>query len=50
MEMTNYSHHKAFYSASVLPISPGVYSYSIRVYPKHPLMVNRMDFPLLKWI
>ena len=50
MEMTNYSHNKASYSVSVLPLSPGVYSYSIRVYAKHPLMPNRMDFPLLKWI
>ena len=29
---------------------PGVYDYAFRIYPKHKLLVNRMDFPLVKWI
>jgi len=29
---------------------PGVYDYAFRIYPKHPLLAYRMDFPLIKWI
>jgi phosphorylase/glycogen(starch) synthase len=50
MEMSNYSHNKLSFEIQVLPFSAGVYDYSIRVYPKHPLMPHRMDFPLVKWI
>lgn len=28
----------------------GVYDYAFRIYPTHPLLPNRMDFPLVKWI
>lgn len=28
----------------------GVYDYSFRIFPKHPLLKYRMDFPLVKWI
>ncbi len=28
----------------------GAYDYAFRVYPKHPMMLHRMDFPLAKWI
>ncbi len=50
MTMTNYSHKKATFEISVLPLEAGVYNYSIRIFPKHQLMPHRMDFPLLKWI
>ena len=29
---------------------PGVYDYAFRIYPKHPLLAYRMNFPLIKWI
>lgn len=28
----------------------GVYDYSCRIYPKHPLLVHRQDFGLVKWV
>ncbi len=28
----------------------GVYDFAFRVYPKHPWMTHRMDFPLVKWL
>lgn len=34
-----------------IPLSrAGVYDFAFRVYPKHPKMTHRMDFPLVKWI
>ncbi|MBP1645066.1 MAG: glgP [Bacteroidetes bacterium] len=50
MKATNYSHNKISFEVNVMPFSAGVYDYSIRIYPTHPLMPNRMDFPLVKWI
>ncbi len=28
----------------------GIVDYAFRLYPKHELLVHRMDFPLVKWI
>lgn len=28
----------------------GVYDYSFRIFPKHPELPHRMDFPLVKWL
>ncbi len=42
--------NKISFEVNVMPFSAGVYDYSIRIYPTHPLMPNRMDFPLVKWI
>ena len=50
METSNYSHHKQTFEAKIHPFSAGVYNFSIRIFPKHPLMPHRMDFPLFKWI
>lgn len=50
MKATNYSHNKISFEINIMPFSAGVYDYSIRIYPTHPLMPNRMDFPLVKWI
>lgn len=29
---------------------PGVFRFGIRIYPNNPLLPNKQDFPLLKWI
>ena len=50
METSNYSHHKQTFEAKIHPFSAGVYNFSIRIFPKHPLVPHRMDFPLFKWI
>ena len=28
----------------------GVHDYAFRIFPKHPNLVYRMDFPLVKWV
>ena len=34
-----------------IPITQsGVYEHGFRIYPKNPLLPNRQDFPLLKWV
>ncbi|NSW46149.1 MAG: alpha-glucan family phosphorylase [Bacteroidales bacterium] len=34
-----------------IPITKvGVFDYAFRVYPTHPLLPHRMDFPLVKWL
>jgi phosphorylase/glycogen(starch) synthase len=37
------------YSYDIPLTKPGVYEHSFRIYPKHPLLANRQDFPLIKW-
>ena len=41
---------KAKYLCSFPLTHAGVYDYSFRIFPKHPLLKYRMDFPLVKWI
>lgn len=41
---------RTLYAAKIPIDSAGVYEFAFRVYPKHPLMPHRMDFPLVKWI
>ncbi|MCX7953857.1 MAG: alpha-glucan family phosphorylase [Bacteroidales bacterium] len=41
---------KVTFNAEVIINKPGVYDYSFRIYPIHPELPHRMDFPLVKWI
>ncbi len=41
---------KAVYHIEVTPDAPGEQMLAIRIYPKHPALVHRMDFPLVKWL
>lgn len=41
---------KAVYHIDVTPDAPGEQMLAIRIYPKHPALVHRMDFPLVKWL
>ncbi|WP_215224979.1 alpha-glucan family phosphorylase [Echinicola shivajiensis] len=41
---------KVVFGRKMPELDPGNYEYSYRVYPKNPLLSNRFDFPLVKWI
>ncbi len=38
------------YHCQIPTTKSGVYDYAFRIYPIHPLLPHRMDFPLVKWI
>lgn len=38
------------YELKLTDLPSGSYVYSFRVFPKNPLLVNRQDFPIVKWI
>ncbi|MBR6279802.1 MAG: alpha-glucan family phosphorylase [Bacteroidales bacterium] len=40
----------AKYSTTVLPERTGMYQVATRLYPKHPDMPHRQDFPIVKWL
>lgn len=42
--------NRLFYRYEHTAKKPGNFSYSYRIFPKHPLMSHRMDFPSVKWI
>jgi hypothetical protein len=41
---------KAKYSCDFAMQNAGVHDYAFRIYPKHPDLIYRMDFPLVKWV
>lgn len=45
-------HHgtAATYSCDITPAESGVFEYGFRMYPKHPLLVHRQDFGLVRWL
>ncbi|WP_341835645.1 alpha-glucan family phosphorylase [Chitinophaga pollutisoli] len=50
LSLTGTSGNIAVFEAAVpLPLS-GEYTYSFRVFPKHPMLPHRQDFPLLMWV
>lgn len=38
------------YSCEIFATRSGVFDFAFRIFPKHELLPNRQDFPLLKWI
>ena len=38
------------YFADILPERAGMYQIAMRMFPKNPLLPNRQDFPLVRWI
>ncbi|MBN2350100.1 MAG: alpha-glucan family phosphorylase [Bacteroidales bacterium] len=38
------------YEATFSIQQPGTFTYGLRIFPKNPLLPNRMDFPLIRWI
>ncbi len=41
---------KVTYSVSLSLNYPGVFKFGIRLYPSNPMLPNKQDFPLMKWI
>ncbi|GAA0550536.1 alpha-glucan family phosphorylase [Chitinophaga japonensis] len=41
---------RAAFTCSLPLTLTGAYTYSFRVFPKHPLLPHRQDFPLITWI
>ena len=50
LQMVESKGGKTRYAAKIPTDSAGVYEFAFRMYPKHPLIPHRMDFPLVKWI
>lgn len=50
LQIREYQNNKALYAAHIPTDFSGVYEFAFRLYPKHPMMPHRMDFPLVKWI
>lgn len=50
MQLVSYGNQRAEYEIRLKAAIAGVQNYAFRIYPKHPLMTHRTDFPLLKWI
>ncbi len=49
-KLTGYQDGVATFAASILPERTGMYQVATRVYPKHPLLPHKQDFPLVKWL
>lgn len=50
MNMTASGEGWAQYHINVPVYRAGVYDYTFRIYPTHPALPHRQDFPLLKWL
>ena len=50
LNVTEDNQGRVTYSKVSRAIVSGVYQCAFRIYPKHPLLPNRQDFPLLKWV
>ena len=50
LDMVAYKNGKATFSCSFPLKNAGVHDYSFRIFPKHPDLRYRMDFPLVKWV
>ncbi len=50
MELVSVEEQIASYKVEIVPAKAGVYRYALRMFPKHPLLTHRQDFPLVRWI
>lgn len=50
LEASQFVDGKAKYSCNFALQNAGVHDYAFRIFPKHPDLVYRMDFPLVKWV
>lgn len=50
LKLTKNIETMVFYSIEVNLSTPGMFEYALRIFPKHPELVHRMDFNLLRWI
>lgn len=49
-ELVSCENNVATFRTSVLPERTGLYSVGTRIYPKHPELPHRQDFPIVKWL
>jgi hypothetical protein len=40
----------ATYSTEMSALQAGVFEYAFRLFPVHPLLPHRQDFPLITWV
>lgn len=50
LKMVNSNGHTATFSCKIPIDRVGVLDYAFRIFPVHPFLAHRQDFPLLKWI
>ena len=50
LDLVEKSDGKAKFSCTFPLTTTGVMDYAFRIYPKHPYLQYRMDFPLVKWV
>ncbi|PLW99878.1 MAG: alpha-glucan family phosphorylase [Marinilabiliales bacterium] len=50
LEPVEFKDGKAKYTCEFPLKNAGVHDYSFRIFPKHPDLIYRMDFPLVKWV
>lgn len=49
-ELEKYEVDRAYYKLKVSINQPGTFSFGVRIFPKHELLINRQDLPILRWI
>lgn len=49
-ELVSCANNVATFRTLVLPERTGMYSVGTRIYPKHPELPHRQDFPIVKWL
>ncbi len=50
LELEHQKGSVATYSCNFTPQQAGVFEYGFRLFPKHPLLAHRQDFPLVRWL
>ncbi|MEE4258656.1 MAG: alpha-glucan family phosphorylase [Bacteroidales bacterium] len=50
LDPVSFKNGKATYACSFPLKNSGVHDYSFRIFPKHPDLKYRMDFPMVKWV
>ncbi len=48
--LDKYENGVATFTTSIVPERTGMYQVGTRIYPKHPGLPHRQDFPLVKWL
>ena len=50
LTLMDFKNGKATYTCNFPLKHAGVHDYAFRIFPKHPDLKYRMDFPLIKWV
>ncbi len=50
LELKSRKEALATYACDVAPNAAGVFEFGFRLYPKHPMLVHRQDFGLVRWL